>query len=313
MLFKYEVGEEVISIYNEIVECIGVEAIRIVHNRAPFSRGTASYVDNGDGTFLIYYDLEKASDFIMSHELLHIYSKVFNIIPSISGFSKNYTDTALEIAIMLTDFASHKWIFAEQRRRGIVGVDGYIDTQLDYIMNLEKDESGVAMNDFLFIRCFYIFLNDFPEYQEQVLPHAKERFPNSYIVLDKLLSIYLEDEVESPFVLRRKFNKVISIWKDIFREYIHLNLEILLVPVVRRQQLDRAASSTLEFHKVLNGFCCTTKNDGQRCSSYFRKEEFIDMDYDIKTLSLNSFFQKYKMKYYIDDRNGTWSEAGVRN
>lgn len=306
-------GEEVKKIYDELVEKIGSDAIEVINSKAPFSDGAATFVDKGDGTFIIYIEPKTANDVIVSHELLHIYARVFDIIPSMVSCSLNAEPTIVYIALMLTDFTSHKWIIGEQRRRCINGLQDHIDIRKKSILNLKEEESGIAVNDFLFIKKFYVFLNDFPEFKDEILPIVAKKYPNTYKTVKELIEIELEDEIETPFFLRRKILNILKIWQRIFKEYFHFNIEIKCTLVFREVQLGTCANASIGLHRVLNGFFCESKNGKQRCSDMYKMERAKEIDIDNKNLSLENFLEKYNINYYIDERNGEWNYGLSRN
>ncbi|OAA94099.1 hypothetical protein [Clostridium coskatii] len=129
-LHKENLSDEVLKLYEETIKNLDSERLHVIMEKPRIGNATAQYIHDGKGNFKIYITPESYSDYIFSHELLHVYITANGILPILTSFDKNADETSKSLAILLNDIIQHKWIMNEQRRRNILGEKNFLNLSL---------------------------------------------------------------------------------------------------------------------------------------------------------------------------------------
>lgn len=306
-------SEEVWNFYETMKANLKENTLQIIMKKPFFSDGVASYLHDGKGNYKIYITPGHLTDYIFSHELLHVYIKANGLLPNLISFGENISDTSRYIAMLFSDAIEHKWIIKEQRRRRITGESEYVDKFIDNLKNQTYIETGKASEDFLLIKYLFAFMNDYPEHIGRYSEIISEKYPFSIACVYELLKEKPENDAISPYYLRRYIIKEINKLIDFFtKDDINcdsLKEEIVVKPVFREAQRNVLAEALLGISGKSGIYYFYTIADFQRCCPDF-KGNIQSLNHGRSMLSIKTIGQvldEIKLPHYIDDRNGTWA------
>jgi hypothetical protein len=318
MTIKDYVGKTIYDLYIQVIESLKPKTLDIIFEKPPFGDGAGMYVHEANGNYIIYITPEHLSDYVLSHELLHIKIVSESILPSLISFESDSNETSMRIAILFSDSIVHKWIINEQRRLLINGESEFVEKAIEGFKNQTYIEAGKASTDFNAINMIFTFLNDFPEHSNLVSGFLMERYPFSFTIAKRLLEETVSEEIISPFQARRLIINKLKMYKDILEsdgiDCGFLDEDITVKPVIREVQLERLAETILDVIESEQKYYFVTNYDNQKCCAKFTNQRVKSIS-EIKSILgrklLGEVFSETKIPYYIDDRNGNWKTIHV--
>lgn len=307
-LKDYGISNEVCELYERVISRVNPKKVEIYIEKPKFGGGL--YLRQANGDYKIYISPDHVNDFYLSHELLHIFLQVDNILPVLVSFNFDYSDTSIRMAILMNDFISHRWIINEQQRRGISGEDVFIKEAIEGLENQKYIETGKASEDFLLINRIFSFLHDYPKYANLLKSKINNKYPHSLAYAKELLKDASEKELITPFNARRKIVRIIKKYIGFFsKEDINCDFirdEIVVLPVFREIQMKRPANATISIKESHGRRFFITNSDMQKCSSDINKTNINGAV--LAKIQLGDLVNQIKLKCYIDDRRGNWTK-----
>lgn len=273
MDFKQYMSTELRNLYDEVINGLNDSTLEIIMKQPYFSNSVASYIHDEKGNYKIYINPNFYTEYIFSHELLHVYIGIKNIVPVLTSFNHDDEEISKYLAIMLNDVVQHRWIIEEQRRRNIKGEEEFINEFISNLINNEYIESNKVSEDFNMINTLYTFMNDYPNYIGKLEEYFDERYSFSMKYAKELFHEQSKYDLTSPFYARRYIIKAIDMWIEwLYKEDYdckYLKREICVKPVFSEQQKGARANATVGIDKCGNMYYLYTNVGLQKCSPNF--------------------------------------------
>lgn len=318
-LQKENLSSEILKLYEEVTKSLEGRTLQVVMQRPPIGNSEAQYIHNDKGNFEIYITPELYSDYIFSHELLHVYIAANGTLPILTSFDKNADETSKSLVLLLNGITQHKWIMNEQRRRNILGEKEFFKSKLTNLMDMSYNESSIASENFNIINTIYEFINNYYEHINTIEESLGKKYPLSLAYAKELFEEQSNYDLSSPFYARRYIVRIINKWIEWFakdgQQHDFLKREIVVKPVFSERQLNTVAEAVLGMDRRNDGaYCFYTKVDNQKCCPNF-KPNINSLDQGKKILNVNVLsllLDKLELPYYIDDRKGNWIRKNCR-
>lgn len=315
------IGKNVIELKNQLFKKLEKtnHELEIKLQKPKISNGIGNYIYQ-NGKYEIYITPEYLNDYILSHELLHVYDNVYHKTPSLVSWSETATNTSIEIAILLSDLLSHKWIINEQSRRKILGKDEFIDSFISGVNQLTYEESEEFTSNFTLILKIYTILNDYPEYNKKLIEIINKKYPISLGYAMELLGEKINKELISPYEARkfvlRKINKFIELFYRDNKNCNFLKEEVIVRPVIRNIQMERLAETIFDIKLNYDGtYYLITTVGQQRCSPNLspidKKVNIAQLKDMISKIRIGELADKLPIPYFIDNRQGEWTTHNI--
>ncbi len=216
-------------------------------------------VDPASGDYSIYIKPDAFNDdYTLSHELLHICVR-----KHVPGFIKVVqSDIVGLIGAELQGYLDHKWILAEQRRRGLVIDDLALYDGIEETVRADREKFEENIEQILIINNI---LRNHPGVLEEHREFFKRNNPESVDLAQRIMSHYPDRELYTNYEARRITVNAIREWNSIFKEKglasVNLSFLISVEPVFSAAQLQMKANVVLGL--VPNAIVDKSDNSGR--------------------------------------------------
>jgi len=200
-------------------------------------------IDATTGDYSIYIKTEAVNDdYTLSHELLHICVR-----KHVPGFIKVVqSDIVGLIGAELQGYLDHKWILAEQKRRGLVIEETALYAGIEETIGADREKFEENVEQILIINNI---LRNHPKVFEQHREFFTKNNPESMELAQRIMSHYPEQELYTNYEARRITVSAIREWNNIFKEKgltsVNLSFLISVEPVFSANQLQMKANVVL--------------------------------------------------------------------
>lgn len=295
------------NLYEEFGKNMGKEKITF-YEKKDFQNGLKIQTSiDINGNYSIFIDTDHMDDFLISFEILNIYSQ--KVIPNIIRILD--FDLAGIIGKQLQGYLVNNWILAQQKKRGLDIGHFKMFSNIPEEIGKDSEEFGQNINKILFINNL---IRSYPEVFEKHKGFFKENNPTSLNFSKRIMSFYPKDELFSNYEARRITVKAIKEWNKIFEENDlkteKLNLILSVTPVLKKEQLMIKASSLFKIipnaivksNAKVNNHVIYTVKDSQTAAIFTMDEKTLYqvMD-DLNTLNLRDFLKRFNMPYLLKE------------
>lgn len=283
-------GKEVQDLYRE-VRLLSEYDVVIDYNESKVEHFQAALQSRlSDGRFVIYVKESNTPDYIVIHELFHIYF-------ILKGYPQNFYMTHImdgiewQVGSELHNAILHKLIIDEQIRRNM-SLDNENRVMREVI---EKEEAYEGEDVCRLVSEIALGVNVyFQGSKKERLFDLKEKYPRTFPTQKEIIDIVEAKEEWTPFEVSKAVTKIykkIDEFCDRFqKKRMNLHKKMMIEAVWTKRQLDLNVKQVLDFEQVIYGSekCLTLcrKSNGQNVMYLLH-----DTEQDIENMSVRELYQ----------------------